>query len=153
MVIESAGLAQKRAQEGYTYQAERGFDVAEKVAQNEGTGNFSNMGIGLGMMGGVAGGMGAVVAGITTDALHQASPQQEGAKSDVPTSVAGGGVVTPAMSSESKTQSPVTTEATSIPDKIVTFQQKLEQLKLMKEANMVSEEEYESKRKELLNSI
>ena len=35
MVIESQALAQKRTQEGYTYQQERGFDVAEKVAENK----------------------------------------------------------------------------------------------------------------------
>lgn len=32
-IIESAALAQKRQQEGYTYQQERAFDVAERVAQ------------------------------------------------------------------------------------------------------------------------
>jgi membrane protease subunit (stomatin/prohibitin family) len=77
MVIEAEALAEKRKREGFTYQQERGFDVAEKVAQNEGTGNFSNMGIGLGMMGGIAGGMGATVAGITAGALHSAVSPQE----------------------------------------------------------------------------
>ena len=61
MVIESQALAQKRAIEGYTYQQERGFDVAEQVAQNEGAGQFSNMGIGLGMMAGVGGTVGNIV--------------------------------------------------------------------------------------------
>ena len=51
-MIESQALAQKRAQEGYTYQQERGFDVAEQVAQNEATGQFTNMGVGLGTMAG-----------------------------------------------------------------------------------------------------
>lgn len=55
IVIESQGIAQKRSIEGYSYQQERGFDVAEKIAANEGTGNFSSMGIGLGMMAGVGG--------------------------------------------------------------------------------------------------
>ncbi|MGC4019409.1 MAG: SHOCT domain-containing protein [Muricomes sp.] len=49
--------------------------MAEKVAQNEGIGNFSNAGIGLGMMGGVAGGMGVVVAGITNEAFNPVTPQ------------------------------------------------------------------------------
>jgi membrane protease subunit (stomatin/prohibitin family) len=65
LIIESAAIAQKRVQEGYTYQSERAFDVAEKVASNEGSGNFSSAGIGLGMMSGVAGGMGGVIAGVT----------------------------------------------------------------------------------------
>jgi len=52
MVIESQGIAQKRNIEGYTYQQERGFNVAEHLAQNEGAGNFSSAGIGIGMMAG-----------------------------------------------------------------------------------------------------
>lgn len=63
MVIESQGIAQKRNIEGYTYQQERGFDVAEKVAANEGSGNFSSAGIGLGMMAGVGGAIGNAVNG------------------------------------------------------------------------------------------
>ena len=42
MVIEAEGIAQKRITEGYTYQQERGFDVAEKAAENEGIGNLLN---------------------------------------------------------------------------------------------------------------
>lgn len=70
MVIESQGIAQKRQIEGFSYQQERAFDVAGKVASNEGIGNFFNAGIGLGMMTGVGGGMGAVVANITANAMN-----------------------------------------------------------------------------------
>ena len=55
VVIDSQAQATKRAQEGYTFAQERGFDVAEKVAQNEAVGQFTNMGIGLGTMAGVGG--------------------------------------------------------------------------------------------------
>lgn len=68
-VIEARGIAQKRAIEGYTYQQERGFDVAEQVAQNEGAGNFSSAGIGLGMMTGIGGAMGGVVGTAMNDAM------------------------------------------------------------------------------------
>ena len=61
MVIEAQGLAQKRSTEGYTYQQERGFDVAEKVAENEGAGTFSSAGIGLGMMAGIGGAVGGAM--------------------------------------------------------------------------------------------
>jgi len=61
MVIESKGLAQKRMQEGYTYQQERGFDVAEAVASNEASGNMTNLGVGLGVMAGVGSTVGGVV--------------------------------------------------------------------------------------------
>ncbi len=61
MVIQSQAMATKRQQEGYTYQQERGFDVAEQVAQNEAVGQFTNMGIGLGTMAGIGGAVGGVV--------------------------------------------------------------------------------------------
>lgn len=71
-VIEAQGIAQKRSIEGYTYQQERSFDVAEKAAQNEGAGNFSSAGIGLGMMAGVGGAVGGVVGGAVDEALGAA---------------------------------------------------------------------------------
>ncbi len=75
MVIEAQGLAQKRSMEGYTYQEERRYDVAEKVAENEATGEFANMGIGLGLVGGIGAPMGQAVGGIVGESLTQmASP-------------------------------------------------------------------------------
>ena len=78
-VIQAQGLAQKRAIEGYTYQQERSFDVAEKVAQNEGAGNFSSAGIGLGMMAGVGGAVGGVVGGAVNDAFAATPTKPQGA--------------------------------------------------------------------------
>lgn len=70
MVIEAQGIAEKRATEGYTYQQERGFDVAEGAAKNEGTGGqIAGMGIGLGMMAGVGGAVGSSVNGAVTNAF------------------------------------------------------------------------------------
>lgn len=68
-IIDAQALAQKRSIEGYTYQQERGFDVAEKVAQNEGAGNFSSAGIGLGMMTGIGGAVGNTVGGVFTGSM------------------------------------------------------------------------------------
>ena len=68
-VIESQALAKKRATEGYTYQQERGFDVAEYAAQNEGVGEFTDMGIGLGVMSGIGGTVGGMVGGAVNDAF------------------------------------------------------------------------------------
>ena len=79
MVIEAQGLAQKRSVEGYTYQQERGFDVAEKVAQNEGAGNFSSAGIGLGMMTGIGGAVGGAVGGVFNTALDPLTGAMAGA--------------------------------------------------------------------------
>ena len=77
-VIEAQGIAQKRQIEGYTYHQERSFEIANNVAKNEAVGQMSNLGIGLGMISGVAGSIGSSVAGIASDALGQIplSPQQ-----------------------------------------------------------------------------
>ena len=73
-VIASQAIATKRAQEGYTYQQERGFDVAEQVAQNEAVGQMTNLGVGLGTMAGVGGVVGGVVGGAVNDALSNTAP-------------------------------------------------------------------------------
>ena len=72
VVIDSQAQATKRAQEGYTYQQERGFDVAEKVAENEAIGEFTNMGVGFGTMAGVGGAVGGMVGGMMNDAMGSA---------------------------------------------------------------------------------
>lgn len=60
-VINAQSMAQKRSIEGYSYQQERGFDVAERLAGNEGVGSFTSAGMGLGMMAGVGGAVGGVM--------------------------------------------------------------------------------------------
>ena len=47
-IIASQAIAQKRMQEGYTYQQERSFDVAQDAAKNEGAGGLTGLGIGIG---------------------------------------------------------------------------------------------------------
>ena len=74
VVIDSQAQATKRAQEGYTYAQERGFDVAEKIAQNEAVGQMTNLGVGLGTMAGVGGVVGGVVGTAVGDALNGAAP-------------------------------------------------------------------------------
>ena len=67
-------MAQKRAQEGYTYQQEKSFDVAKEMAKNEATGQYSNMGIGLGMMAGVGSTMAGVMGNALGGAVNQVAP-------------------------------------------------------------------------------
>ena len=69
VVIDSQAQATKRAQEGYTYAQERGFDVAERAAQNEAVGQFTNLGVGLGTMAGVGGAVGGTVSGAVNNAM------------------------------------------------------------------------------------
>lgn len=66
-------MATKRAQEGYTYQQERGFDVAQDIAKNDAVGEFTNMGVGFGTMAGVGGAVGGMVGGMMNDAVQSAS--------------------------------------------------------------------------------
>lgn len=121
VVIDSQAQAAKRVQEGYTYAQERGFDVAEKVAQNEAVGQFTNMGVGLGTMAGVGGAVGGVV----------------------------GGAVNNAMSAATETPQPAQQSA----DDLAEFKSKVEKLTVMKEAGMITEEEFKNMREELLKSI
>lgn len=74
VVIDSQAQATKRAQEGYTYAQERGFDVAEKVASNEAVGQMTNLGVGLGTMAGVGGVVGGVVGNAVGDVLNNTVP-------------------------------------------------------------------------------
>lgn len=77
MKIEAEAIAGKRVMEGYTYQQERGYDVAERVASNEAVGQMTNMGVGLGMMAGVGGTVGAAVGGVMQDTMGGVlNPQQ-----------------------------------------------------------------------------
>ncbi len=69
MVIEAEGIARKRQVEGYTYQDERGFDVAERVASNQAVGQLTNMGIGLGMVSGIGAPLSGAVGGMMSQAV------------------------------------------------------------------------------------
>ena len=119
-IIDSKAQATKRAQEGYTYQQERGFDVAEKVAQNEAVGEFTNMGVGFGTMAGVGGAVGGMVGGMMNDAMNSAT-------------------------------APATPTAPA--NDMVTFKAKVDKLTMIKEAGILSEEEFNTMKAKLLSEI
>ena len=119
-VIDSQAQATKRAQEGYTYQQERGFDVAEKVAQNEAVGEFTNMGVGFGTMAGVGGAVGGMVGGMMNDVM--------------------GSVATP----------PAPAQPT---DDMSAFKAKIDKLTMMKDAGILTEEEFNTMKAKLLSDI
>lgn len=128
-IIDSQAEATKRAQEGYTYQQERGFDVAEQVAQNEAVGEFTNMGVGFGTMAGVGGAVGGMVGNMMNDAVSTA-------QAPTPTVV-----------------SPTPASSTTPTDDMSEFKTKLEKLAMMKEAGMLSDEEFNVLKSQLLSSI
>lgn len=119
-VIASKAMATKRVQEGYTYQQERGFDVAEQAAQNEGIGEFTNMGIGLGVMSGIGGTVGGAVGGAVNEAMNSTNqnPAEKSSSNDV-----------------------------------AAFKAKLDKLTMMKDAGMLTEEEFNKMKSQLLASI
>ena len=120
VVIDSKAQATKRAQEGYTYQQERGFEVAEKIAENEAVGQFTNMGVGLGTMAGVGGAVGSVVGNAVNGAMNTVAEQ-------------------PAQSQPT--------------DDMAVFKAKVEKLNIMKNSGMISDEEFENLKNQLLSTI
>lgn len=82
-IIESQALATKRAQEGYTYQQERGFDVASLVAQNDAVAQFSNVGIGMGTMMGMGGAIGGTIVNAVSGAMGAVNNSQDTGSSTV----------------------------------------------------------------------
>lgn len=82
VVIDSQAQATKRAQEGYTYAQERGFEVATEVAKNEAVGQFTNMGVGLGTMAGVGGVVGGVVGNAVSGAMNAAEQPTQAQPAD-----------------------------------------------------------------------
>jgi virion core protein (lumpy skin disease virus) family protein len=75
IVIEAEAIARKRELEGYTYQQERGFDVAKDMANNDSVAQMNNVGIGLGMMAGIGGELGRNVSSMATGAMVEAAKQ------------------------------------------------------------------------------
>lgn len=124
IVIDSQAQATKRAQEGYTYAQERGFDVAQSVAENEAIGQFTNMGVGIGTMVGV----GSVVGGMVGNAVNDA--MNAGAETPTPTA-----------------------HSSSTADDVTAFKIKVEKLTVMKEAGLITEEDFNNIKAELLKSI
>ena len=124
VIIDSHAQATKRAQEGYTYAQERGFDVAERVAQNEAIGQFANVGIGLGTMAGVGGVVGGMVGGVVNNAMNEA------------------------IQSSAPVQS-----APQPVDDMAAFKAKIDKLTMLKEAGVISDEEFAQMKAKLLSEI
>lgn len=123
VIIDSQAQATKRAQEGYTYAQERGFDVAQDVARNQAVGQFTNMGVGLGTMAGVGGAVGGMVGNAVTGAMNAAA------------------------------QAPAPAAAPAPADDMAAFKAKVDKLNVMKEAGLISAEEFAAMKAELLKSI
>lgn len=146
-VIASQAMATKRAQEGYSYQQERGFDVMSEVARNEGSGSdLRNAAMGLGMGFGVGGSFGNALNGITNNALNglmepvgMQKPQPQDNE-------------IPQMINIEEERRPENSD-TSNEDEMALFKKKLDKLKMMKEAGVLSEEELQEQKQQLLKML
>lgn len=76
-IIEAEALAEKRKIEGYTYKEERLYNATEKMAENEGVGEFANMGIGLGVATGIAGTIGNAVGEAAKETVNLAKDDEK----------------------------------------------------------------------------
>ena len=81
-VIDAEALARKRMMEGFTYQQEKAFGVAERIAENDAVAQMGNIGIGMGMMTGVGGVLGNTVGGILNDSIAPATEKMSSANNN-----------------------------------------------------------------------
>jgi len=72
-IISSKAEATKRMQEGYSYQEEKGFEIGKELAKNEAVGQFTNVGIGMGMISGIGGQVSNKVSEQVTTAMASVS--------------------------------------------------------------------------------
>lgn len=136
-VIESLAMATKRENEGYSYVTERAYDIAEKLAENDNVGNMSSAGIGLGMMGGMAVSVGGALTNTFTDAFSPINKNLVHGNQDIEQ------ITIPSIN--------VIDNSESAEEDV--FQEKVRKLRLMKDAGIISDEEFEQKKQSLLDSI
>lgn len=153
-VIDHSGEVQKRMMDidakqyeqeklGFTYQQARGFDVMEKVAENEGSGSdFRNAAMGLGMGFGVGGAFGDMMTSITNNTIlsNMARPEQNITSQNI----------TP---QEIKCEKEESSNPSQNVDEMKAFKIKLEKLTLMKESGFLSDEEFTEQKKLLMDEI
>ncbi len=157
-VIDHTGEIQKRKMDidakryeqeqlGFTYQQERGFDVMEKVAENEGSGSdLRNAAMGIGMGFGVGGVFGDAITNISNNTM-MSSLTEPVTPPSTPNDSLGG------MPGMIDLKDEASTPAASKDDDMSKFKKKLEKLAMMKEAGILSDEEFAEQKKMLLDEI
>ncbi len=158
VIIDSQAQATKRMQEGYTYQQERGFDVAEDLARNESSGSeLRNDMMGLGMGVRLGGTMGTLMGGIVdstfgSSGLMQPVNNQGGFNANAQNNMAASGV--PGMINLKEEPAPTAPEEPASPsDDLVAFKMKVDKLTMMRDAGILSEEEFNAQKNELLKML
>lgn len=149
-VIESQAMATKRAQEGYTYHQERGFDVMSEIARNEGSGSdLRNAAMGIGMGFGVGGAFGNTINDIANGTMN-------GLMNPVNVEIAQNQLQEdsiPGMIRLKEDDNTSNNENLKQDDDMIQFKNKVEKLTMMREAGILTEEEFTEQKKQLLNMI
>lgn len=135
IISESEAIAIKMQQEGFSYEKKRAFDVADKMAENRGVGDMATTGVALGTVGGMATGVGGVMASITADALKPISNSSDNGSL--------GNVDTFSMISLVEEDN----------NELNDFQRRVDKLKVMKDAGLLSDEEFAEEKQRILNTI
>ena len=150
-IIESQARATSRAQEGYTRQWEDAAQIMDDLAKNEGTGSdLRNAAMGLGIGFGVGGPLGSAMrdlsqstmsglmdpAGKPAGVAPAAQPQAQ--EEPVP------GMIN--LKAEGKPEA----APQPVEDDMAVFKKKIEKLTLMKEAGLLTDEEFQEQKKQLL---
>ena len=157
VVVDSQAQAIKRQTEGYSYQEEKGFSVAEKLAENSAAGGMASLGVGFGAMGGMAAGAGSAMAGFAAGALAPVSGVFAKNAPGVPGVVPGGsGIgnsqsngIPPALELRKSDTPTQNTEKSAMDD----LRAQIDQLKMLKESGLMSDEEFETARKNLISKV
>ena len=166
-VIDSQAQATKRAQEGYTYQQERGFDVMSEVARNEGTGSdLRNAAMGIGMGFGVGGAFGNAINQISAGTMNGImEPPSQTPSPMAPTPGFGGGAApggVPGMIQlkeegvspvQPQVQPQASAESGGASAELSDFQTRIKKLTMARDAGLITQEEFEIKKNQLLSEI
>lgn len=67
--IDAEAQATKRSVEGYSYQQEKSYEIGKEVAKNDAVGQYTNLGVGLGMISGMSGAVGDKISNTVTGAF------------------------------------------------------------------------------------
>lgn len=157
-IIDHTGEVQKRKMDidakryeqeqlGFTYQQERGFDVMEKVAENEGSGSdLRNAAMGIGMGFGVGGAFGDAITNISNNTMMSSLTDPVTPPPAQPDSMGG---IPGMIDLKEETSSSTKKED----DDMSVFKKKLEKLVMMKDMGVLSDEEYNAQKAEMIASI
>ena len=71
--LDADAQATKRKLEGYSYQEEKSYEIGKEVARNEAIGQYTNLGVGLGMISGISGNVSEKISNTVTGAFVNTS--------------------------------------------------------------------------------